>query len=388
MKTLVLSIDRDDDIGVKTGIKGPIVGREDNFRAANRLGLADPEDADVNTLYAAIASYDDLVQRGVNAELATITGDKNVGHESDRILTEQLDEILEEIRPNHVYLVTDGAEDEYVFPIISSRVKVNHVKRVMVKQSPTIETTFYTFIKIIRDERMRKKIFTPLVIFLLIYGIFGFLVPVLTGFAWNGWGFISKMPDYILPMIAFAVGLYFFFWAYSVSLSFSAVSSRIITWYKATKKSLVGGDFSFVFTVIGVVLIVIGIFLGLDVAVKEASNPVESIFFFIGGAFFWIILGVLTHEGGKVAKAYQKGQMIKPSFWVVTISLFVALIVFSLLVLVAFNLVSLILNLGNPEFVLLLTIIEIAISLIVIITGSVLYRSMQEKAAVEDAWRR
>ena len=46
MKILVLCVDRDDDIGVKTGIKGPLVGRDDNLAAATKLGLADPEDSD------------------------------------------------------------------------------------------------------------------------------------------------------------------------------------------------------------------------------------------------------------------------------------------------------------------------------------------------------
>src|SRR5438132_1208262 len=53
MKTLVLCVDRDDDIGVKTGIRGPIVGREGNLAAATKLGLADPEDSDVNALLSA-----------------------------------------------------------------------------------------------------------------------------------------------------------------------------------------------------------------------------------------------------------------------------------------------------------------------------------------------
>jgi len=47
MKILVLCVDRDDDIGVKTGIKAPLVGREDNLAAATKLGLADPEALEV-----------------------------------------------------------------------------------------------------------------------------------------------------------------------------------------------------------------------------------------------------------------------------------------------------------------------------------------------------
>src|SRR5437660_1475214 len=75
MKILVLCVDRDDDIGVKTGIKTPLIGREANLNAATKLGLADPEDSDVNALLSAISTYDGLVRDGQLAEIATIVGD-------------------------------------------------------------------------------------------------------------------------------------------------------------------------------------------------------------------------------------------------------------------------------------------------------------------------
>jgi uncharacterized membrane protein len=221
----------------------------------------------------------------------------------------------------------------------------------------------------------------------MIYGIFGFLIPFLVDW-YRGVDILNNVQMFIMPLIALGLGLYFLFWAYPVHLSVASMSSRVIRTYKNVKKSLVEGDFSLIFTVIGLVLIVIGIFMGMDVAVRDATNVVESVFFFIGGAFLWIILGIITHEGGKVAKAFQEGTMIKPSFWVVTIALFVALIIFSLLFLIAFNLMGLLFNFENPDTVLMLTFIEIGISLMVIIAGSILYRSMQEKAAKEDGWRR
>src|SRR3972149_11549497 len=100
MKTLVLCVDRDDDIGVKTGIKGPLIGRDDNLAAAMKLGLADPEDSGVNALLSAISIYDDLVKQGVDAEVATICGDVRVGSASDLVLTQQLDRALEDGRPD------------------------------------------------------------------------------------------------------------------------------------------------------------------------------------------------------------------------------------------------------------------------------------------------
>ena len=46
-RTLVLNIDRDDDIGFKAEIESPVIGREACLDAAVRLALADPEDSDV-----------------------------------------------------------------------------------------------------------------------------------------------------------------------------------------------------------------------------------------------------------------------------------------------------------------------------------------------------
>src|SRR5438477_497325 len=100
MKILVLCVDRDDDIGVKTGIKTPLIGREANLNAATKLGLADPEDSDVNALLSAISTYDGLVRDGQLAEIATICGDVHVGSSSDLILAQQLDQVLEQVRPD------------------------------------------------------------------------------------------------------------------------------------------------------------------------------------------------------------------------------------------------------------------------------------------------
>src|SRR6267378_2004078 len=133
MKILVLCVDRDDDIGVKTGIKGPLIGREENLGAATKLGLADPEDSDVNALLSAISSYDEIVKEG-----------------------------QEEVRPDRVFLVSDGAEDEAFAPVVGSRIRVDHVKRVYVRQTPTAESLYYTIGRQLKNPKVRRKIIAPL----------------------------------------------------------------------------------------------------------------------------------------------------------------------------------------------------------------------------------
>ena len=50
VRTLVLTIDRDNDLGVKAGIRGPIIGRKATLTAALKLGIADPEESDTNAI--------------------------------------------------------------------------------------------------------------------------------------------------------------------------------------------------------------------------------------------------------------------------------------------------------------------------------------------------
>ncbi|MFW5987405.1 MAG: DUF373 family protein, partial [Methanohalophilus sp.] len=51
MQTLVICIDRDNDLGDKAEVQTPIIGREAHVDAAVRLASADPEDSDINTLF-------------------------------------------------------------------------------------------------------------------------------------------------------------------------------------------------------------------------------------------------------------------------------------------------------------------------------------------------
>ena len=69
-RTLVLSIDRDDDIGFKASIDSPVVGRKACLDAAVKLALADPEDSDVNAIFQAISTYDRLRSEGEDPEVA------------------------------------------------------------------------------------------------------------------------------------------------------------------------------------------------------------------------------------------------------------------------------------------------------------------------------
>ncbi len=177
MKVLVLAIDRDDDFGKKAGVKGPVIGKGKCIDAALKLSLADPEDSDANVVYAAVKLYDELKEAGKfeEVEVALITGHPKVGVESDMELARQLDEVLKKFPAEGIIPVTDGAEDEQVFPILASRVTILSSRRVVIKQNENIETTYYIiyrYIKEILNDPEAAKVFLGIPGFiLLLYGI-------------------------------------------------------------------------------------------------------------------------------------------------------------------------------------------------------------------------
>ena len=85
---LVVCVDRDDDLGRKAGVVGPVVGRASVLEAAMKLGTADPEDADTNAMFAAIHLLDQIREAGEEAEVVVLTGSPKVGVLSDRRVAE------------------------------------------------------------------------------------------------------------------------------------------------------------------------------------------------------------------------------------------------------------------------------------------------------------
>ncbi|MBT6972218.1 MAG: DUF373 family protein [Euryarchaeota archaeon] len=179
VRTLVLTVDRDDDLGSKAAIRGPVVGRRQVLTAALRLGIADPEESDTNAILGALNQHDNLAEiseSGDEVEIAILTGDEKVGVRSDRAIAAQLEEVVAEFQPDRAILVTDGAEDESVLPILQSQVRIDHVQKIIVKQSKGIESTYYYLVKALEDPKWRAKMLVPIAVVLMIIGL-GIMLP-------------------------------------------------------------------------------------------------------------------------------------------------------------------------------------------------------------------
>ena len=178
-RTLVLTVDRDNDLGIKTAIRGPVVGRRQVLTAALKLGIADPEESDTNAILGALSQHDNLSEISAEedeVEIAILTGDEKVGIRSDRAIAAQLEEVVAAFQPDKAILVTDGAEDESVLPIIQSQVRIDHVEKIIVKQSKGIEGTYYYIVKALEDPKWRAKIMIPFGLVLAILGL-GIMLP-------------------------------------------------------------------------------------------------------------------------------------------------------------------------------------------------------------------
>jgi putative membrane protein len=382
MKTLVLCVDRDNDIGVKTGIEGPVIGKEANVRAANRLGMADPEDTDLNTLFMAVRMYDDLVRAGVPVEIATVCGDERVGPRSDTVVAAQLDQVLEEVRPDHAYLVSDGADDEYVYPLITSRIKVNHVKRVYVRQSPSIESTYYMFVKTLKDERFRGKLATPVALVLILYGALSLLA---FAFRVSTEGLIVLMdvPASFISSVILVMGLYMFLKTHPMDLSPRRFVRGFKDSYRNLKERVVTRDVSPVFDGMAAIFLLLGIFLGWDAAMRaEPLDPAKYVGFFLGGFTIPLILAISLHEVGNIVTAYfQKGRL-PASFWAVMIFL----LVISTFIGVTFESVRIFLGIQDRAYINYIVFI-LGMVLVVTVAGFLVYRATGAEIEPDDAWR-
>jgi len=228
-KLLVICIDRDDDLGRKTGIPTPVVGRNACIEAAQRLALEDPEDADSNSIFFAVKTYEDLVSRGYKAQVITVTGVENRGVQADEKVASEIKSVLKKFSANGAVIVSDGEDDEMVIPVIQSVIPVISVQRVVMQVSRTIEhsyAVFGKFLKLVMYNPKYSKFFLGVPGILLLIGgigavtgynaeIFAVLVTILGGAflirafdidkAWANWA--KPTPEGFTRMFTLITGL-------------------------------------------------------------------------------------------------------------------------------------------------------------------------------------
>jgi len=254
-KLLVICIDRDNDVGEKAGITTPVVGRDACIEAAQRLALEDPEDADSNSIFAAIKTYEDLISKGYQAEVITVAGVKDRGVQADEKILAETKKVLEIFPANGAVIVSDGEDDESVIPVIQNVLPVVSVQRVVMKVSRSVEYSYAVlgkYLKMLAYDSKYSKFFLGVPGILLLIGgiatvfgytaeIFAVLVSILGGAflirgfdldrVWSSWS--KPTPMGFVRMFTMVAGVLLIL--SSIPAGISSIDSELI----GTDKSLI-----------------------------------------------------------------------------------------------------------------------------------------------------
>jgi putative membrane protein len=281
-KLLVICVDRDNDVGEKAGIVTPVIGRDACIEAAQRLALEDPEDADSNSIFAAIKTYEDLISKGYQAEVITIAGVKSRGVQADEKILEETKKVLETFSAKGAVIVSDGEDDESVIPVIQNVLPVISVQRVVMKVSRSVEYSYAVFgkyLKMIAYDSKYSKFFLGVPGILLLIGGVATVV-----------GYTAEITAVLISILGGA----FLIRAFDIDRAWS-------NWAKPTPMGFIR-----IFTMVtGILLMLTSVPAGInsiDEKILESETEILSIFSnkiiigqFVSGALpiLWIGLGAI-----------------------------------------------------------------------------------------------
>ncbi len=292
MQTLIICIDRDNDLGEKADVASPIIGREANLNAAIRLAAADPEDSDINTIFGGIKLFDELSGEKKDVEIVSIAGDKKIGIAADRKIADQLEIILEQLKPYSTILVSDGAEDESVLPIIQSRIKVDSVQRVIVKQHENLESTYYIIKQAFNDPKISHTFFMPIGLAFMIYAI----------------SLYANMPEVGSIVIMGAIGVYALFRGTGLDDAFTDFRDTLV-------KSMYRGKITFVMYLASIILSLIGTVQG-GIQLWDYYNREIMVGYlillmsYVNASVWWYVMASVLISSGKIVDMHLAKENI------------------------------------------------------------------------------
>ena len=295
-RLLVICVDRDDNIGTKAGVTTPIVGRNACIEAAQRLALEDPEDADSNSIFAAVKTYEDLVSKGYQAEVIVVSGTEDKGVEADEKIVLQVKSVMEKYTANGAVIVSDGEDDESVIPIIQNVLPIVSVRRVVMRASRSVEYSYAVFgryLKAIAFDSKYSKFFL---------GVPGILLLI------GGIATVLGMTREIFAVLVSILGGAFLIRAFDVDRAWSH-------WVKPTPAGFIR-----TFTMVtGILLILVSIPSGLGAINPDIITTKSDILklvtdkvivgTFVSGMLPFLWMGIGSMFGGSLLSSWFKGSM-------------------------------------------------------------------------------
>ena len=294
---LVICVHLDDDLGRKTGMSTPVIGRDPVEEAAVALATADPEDSDVNVVFQGLHVYDELDARDESVEVAVVTGNEAGDVSANREVGDEVDEVLASLSTGEdvaALVVTDGAQDESVLPVIRSRVPIDGVRRVVVRQAQNLESMYYTIKQVLADPETRGTILIPLGILLLIYPLA--LI-----------GTLLDLPGLVLGTTSTLLGLYL------ISRGLG-LGDRIDSSAERLRRSLYAGRMTLIAYVVAATLVVLGVVSGFDAlgeveASRDGTGLTLTLAALVYGSIQWIAAAGVTTSLGQITDEYIAGSL-------------------------------------------------------------------------------
>jgi len=290
MDTLVVCVDRAGDIPRTAGIDAPIAGWEAVQSLVLEVGVADPEDSAVNSMLEALHVTRDLRDTDEEATVAVVSGRSDSVVGADRAVAAQVDDLVERYDPDSVVVVVDSAEDERLVPIIESRVPVDAVDRVVVRQARDIESTYYLLKQFLADEELRQTVLVPFGVVLLVFPA----LMVVTG----SLALAAAAITAVLGLFLVYKGM--------------GVDEYLATLPAATRDALYSGRVSIVTYVVAAGLAAIGVFVGV-IGASRLSQDVGAVLVGVAFAFEgvpWMALAALAASAGRlVDEAIQNDRL-------------------------------------------------------------------------------
>ncbi|MUV61567.1 DUF373 family protein [Halobacterium sp. CBA1126] len=293
MRTLVVCVDRTGDIPRETGLQTPVAGWEAVQSLVVEMGVADPEDSAVNCLLEALRVTRDLRDGDDDAVVAAISGSGD-SVSADRSVAAQLDDLIDRYDPDSAVVVIDSAEDERVVPIVESRLQVDAVDRVVVRQARDLESTYYLLKQFLADEELRQTVLVPLGIVLLVF-------PALL--------MVTGSLAVSVAAITAVIGLFVLYKGLSIENYLAEVPAQ-------ARDALYSGRVSIVTYVVAAGLALVGVFAG---ALEVSDLPAETPLLLTAMAFTyysvpWVALGGLAASAGRLFDEFIRRESVRTSF--------------------------------------------------------------------------
>ncbi|WP_135854795.1 DUF373 family protein [Halorussus salinus] len=310
---LVLCVDLDDDLGRKTDFDTPVVGRDNVEAAAVALATADPEDSDVNVMFEGVHLADRIEDETV--EVAVVTGTDGGDIAANRAVGDEVDEVLASLSTREevqAVIVTDGAQDESVIPVIRSRVPIDGVRRVVVRQAQDLESMYYTIKQVLDDPETRGTILVPLGILLLIYPL-----AIISDSLGLPGAAVFGVTSGLLGLYVLGRGL--------------GVERLLDRAAEKARNSLYAGRVTLITYVVAAALLVVGGVRGVETLESvEASaggpvGPLEVLAALVHGAVTWFTAAGVTTSLGQITDEYLADRFqwryLNAPFYVLSIAL-------------------------------------------------------------------